>query len=834
MHSVALDMMSFSWLSAAIAPIGREQDTFVTELRRLPDGWWAVGFVALVIGACWLVMTMYRREGRRGASSTSRIVLGLLRCSVLLILAIILLEPVSVRIVRQWVDSYTLVLVDDSSSMDIADTYRTPEAASRLTSIVSADPSQGVRRREIVDTMLTADDRGWLTELAKNNRVKVYSFSNEPELRGTIHSSGERESLATSASENKDESPTGKANDIALEMTSAGPVTNLDRALRLSVESLGSAPLAGVVVLSDGGFNEGAHAAEIARYAKARNIAVHAVGVGDASPPRNVRITETLAPENALQRDPFAVTAKVIAEGVDGEPILVELLEKHVTTGSEKVVDTRSLTLSTGESESVSFERRQDRVGRYIYTVRVPNIEAESVVDDNSQQVTVNVIDARTRVLVVSGGPSWDYRFLTRLLERDETIDVSCWLQSADLSSVRDGNTVIDHLPRIAEELFEYDAIILMDPDASEFDQAWAQLADRFVAEHGGGLLYAAARARSPIFLRETSLSALHDLLPVVLDPEADLVLNRVGHYQTKPAPIEIPEASFHHNILRLANDAVATKLAWRGLSFVYWHYPVLRAKPAATVLMRHGDPRMRHAWGGHVLAAVQFVGAGRSGFLAFDGTWRWRRSGVETFDRFWIQMVRYLTEGKLLGGTKRGLLLTERDRYAIGESVTVTARLLDQQFEPLRKNEVKATFEIEGEKRDFILTPQSERAGWYEGRFVPTRNGAYRIEVQVPGRDSAELTTISREVRVSRPNIEVLNPQMARDDLQLLATQSGGGQYFEVDEIDEIPGLIPDRHEEVSVRSRPTSLWDNGWSLMLLIGLLSIEWFCRKWMHLL
>jgi len=832
MHSAAWDIASFSWLSAAIAPMVREQEAYVTELRRMPEGWWAVGFVALVLAACWLVMGMYRREGRRGASSTARIALGLLRCSVLLILAIILLEPVSVRIVRRWVDSYTIVLVDDSSSMDLADTYRTPEAATRVNSMIPTNVSEGVRRRVIVDAMLTADNRAWLTELANNNRVKVYWFSNEPELRGTIRSAGERESLALT--EDTNESLTGKADDVSLEMTAAGPVTNLDRAMRLSVESLGSAPIAGVVVLSDGGFNEGGHAADIARYAKSRDIAVFTVGVGDASPPRNVRVTETLAPENAVQRDPFSVTAKVVAQGVEGEPLLVELLEKQVATGIERVVDTRRLTRSAGQTESVSFERRQDRVGRYTYTVRVPEVEAESVVDDNSQQVTVNVIDARTRVLVISGGPSWDYRFLTRLLERDDTIDVSCWLQSADLSSVRDGNTIIDHLPRLPEELLEYDAIILMDPDVSEFDQEWAQLADRFVAVHGGGLLYAAARAHSPTFLRETSLSSLLDLLPVVLDPEADLVLNRIGHYQTKPAPIDIPEASFHHNIMRLAGDVVATKLAWRGLSYVYWHYPVLRAKPAATVLMRNGDPRMRRAWGGHVLAAVQFVGAGRSGFLAFDGTWRWRRSGAEIFDRFWIQMIRYLSEGKLLGGTKRGLLLTERDRYAIGESVTITARLLDQQFEPMRKHEVRATFEIDGEKSDFMLTPQRDRAGWYEGRFVPTRNGMYRIEVQVPGRSAAELTTISREVRVSRPNIEVLKPQMDRDKLNILATQSKGGKYFEVDELGDIPALIPDRHEEVSVRSRPTSLWDNGWSLTLLIGLLSVEWFYRKWMHLL
>ena len=107
------------------------------------------------------------------------------------------------------------------------------------------------------------------------------------------------------------------------------------------------------------------------------------------------------------------------------------------------------------------------------------------------------------RVLVISGTPSWDYRLLTRLLERDETFDVSNWLQSADAGAVRDGNTMIDHLPCLAEELFAYDAVILMDPNASELDGEWCRLIDTFVVEHGGGVLLAAGRAHTPALWRE-------------------------------------------------------------------------------------------------------------------------------------------------------------------------------------------------------------------------------------------------------------------------------------------------------------------------------------------
>ncbi len=172
------------------------------------------------------------------------------------------------------------------------------------------------------------------------------------------------------------------------------------------------------------------------------------------------------------------------------------------------------------------------------------------------------------------------------------------------------------------------------------------------MSEYGGGLLLAAARARTPGFLREPRFKPLYDLLPVTFDLEVDLILNTIGHYQLRGSPVEIPPQAIGHPVMRQADDAVSTRLIWNEVAEVFWHYPVLREKPAATVLMRHGNPRMRNSFGGHVLAAVQYVGAGRTAFLGMDGTWRWRRYGDALFNRFWVQMVRHLAEGKLLGGT--------------------------------------------------------------------------------------------------------------------------------------------------------------------------------------
>ena len=263
----------------------------------------------------------------------------------------------------------------------------------------------------------------------------------------------------------------------------------------------------------------------------------------------------------------------------------------------------------------------------------------------------------------------------------------------------------------------------------------------------------------------------------------------------------------------------------------------------------------MRNSYGSHVLAAVQFVGAGRTAFLAFDGTFRWRARNAALFDRFWVQLIRYLAEGKLLGGAKRGILMTDREQFSLGEAVAVTARLFDARYEPLKRDRVTARYEVaSGNRRyqrtNFVLTARPDRPGTFEGQFVPDRIGSYRIVLHLPDvggpsssrsetstprtRSGEAGTMIVKEIRVSRPNLEILRPQADRMAAATLAEQSDGGRYFDIDEAADLPEVIEDLHQETRIRSRPTSLWDNGTVLLLLVGLLSVEWAVRKWRYLL
>ena len=815
-----------------VAQLDRVQVEQRLEFAALPSGWAAVALVAAAMALCWQIVRLYRREARAGASQRVRLIMAGLRCLVVLGLLAIWLQPVVATYLHRWIDSYTLVLVDTSSSMDLQDRYRTAEAIDRVQPVVPEAGQEPVRRTAVVERVIGDDSNRFLRELTENNRVKLYTFAESAKSAYTLQAQREaRFTSLESTDKPADDTQPKKASDLQAADTrfnATGAVTDLGRALRQSVESLGRSPLAGVVVLTDGGLNTGDSAETIARYARDRGVPLHVIGVGDASPPRNVRVAEVIAPDSVFAADPFAVVAQIIGQGMAGETVTAELVERRAGDAEGRIVASKSVTIDRDNAvEPITFDHEQKGVGRYIYRVQIPVGETESVADDNTRQTVVNIIENRLRVLLVAGTASWDYRYVSRLLQRDDTFEVSCWLQSADIDAVRDGNIVIDHLPATAEELFAYDAVILLDPDPLEITGEWSDLLAELVAEHGGGVLYGAARMNTPAFMNDAACTPIVRILPVTIDQDAELVLNEIGHFQRQDYGVVIPPTAAGHPVLQ-REGGESSPIGWEQMGGVYWHYPVLREKPVATVLMRHGNPRMQNAYGRHVLLATQYVGSGRTAFLGFDGTWRWRAFGEEVFNRFWVQLIRHLVEGKLTGGNRRGMVLTESDSYQLGESIRVTARLFNQSFEPLQTDAVQAQYRLEDETGQFQLRRVDERPGWYEGRFVPPRTGSCEITLAIPGGELSD-DVARREIQIVRPNLEIVQPQLDRELLVGLAEQSAGGSYYDVNEAMRVPEAIPDRHESTTIRSRPAPLWDDTWVLILLVGLLSLEWTMRK-----
>ncbi len=800
------------------------------EFAHWPQGWLALGSIVLCLMMLYAVVFFYRREYRAGASPAVRAFLASTRCLVIILLAVIWLQPVLATYINRKIESLTLLLVDGSASMSMRDRYPNPVDAQHvekaLEGVSGADATQ-MTRAELTESLLTRDQEKLLQQMAGNNPVQIYQFGDKltrlAEVRGGKEGERGRGGEGANASQPTDE------RELA---TARAPATDIGRAVRQAIESQSGTPIAAVVVFSDGRFNQGEPAEVVARYARGKKIPIHTVGVGDPSPPRNASVTTIEAPPNVFVKDPFKVTAHLRAQGLDGASLNVELLERSGDANQPRVVDTKKANVGTGGSvEPVVFNRQITEASEVTLQVHVVPESGETLLDDNKKETTVRALEGKMRVLLVSGGPTWEYRYLSRLLQRDATMNLSCWLQSADEEAVRDGNTVIDRFPRTQEELFPYDCVILLDPQPNDIDPTWTTHIEAMVGSYGGGLLYVAGRKNTPRFTHDPNTRSLLDLLPVVIEPnEADLIINDEGHFQSTAWPVVVPPEAAGHPVLAMADQPGENMQMWARLPGVYWHYPVRREKPVATVMLRHSSPRMRNSYGGHVLLASQFFGSGRTGFLGFDTTWRWRRFGDRYFNRFWIQLLRHMVEGKLLSGQKRGLIQFERDTYAVGEGVIVEARIVGGKPGPLDKDQVSATLHVEGQTdRTVTLAAQQNRPGWYRGRFVPTEVGTHVLQIDLPGSEGMPAATLRGEVRVGQPDLEFRQPELDRESLETLAAQSAGGKYLNVDEVDQLPSLIPSRTATLVLTGQPITLWDRWWMFALLVVLLGVEWAVRK-----
>jgi hypothetical protein len=222
--------------------------------------------------------------------------------------------------------------------------------------------------------------------------------------------------------------------------------------------------------------------------------------------------------------------------------------------------------------------------------------------------------------------------------------------------------------------------------------------------------------------------------------------------------------------------------------------------------------------------------GSGHTLYLGFNGTWRWRRAGrqAEFFDKFWIQAIRYLVEGRSLEGRRRGDVQTDRDRYEIGQRIEVTARLQDASYNPLVQPKIDAALQVGSDALETLpLLPVPNQPGRYEATLTARKTGVHTVRIVLPATEG-DTGLIEAPFTVELPSVETNQVWLNKPLLADLASLSGGA-YFDVNQLDKLPAAIPDKTETIAVRSAPQPVWDVRGMLIALVGLLGVEWLVRK-----
>ncbi len=837
-----MPLFAIAWLQRILGidsgTIPEDADVRLTWINS-PRSWEVFVYLGVVAALVYLVVFFYRRETGTCPPRAKR-VLAAVRIAVLLLLAAVYLGPAITFTDRRVLHPIVVLLRDGSQSMSIEDRYpddQTAQSVARATGrSVESLRQQRPTRAELMHALFEKDDRRLLRELQRRGRLRVANFSSHVEQVETRPARIEPPSVDSDSrgSENAGEPIRGLP---ALQAT--GPATDLYGAI---ADGLADRLTAAIAVFTDGQHTgkdaDRASLRALAEKAGRQGVPLLLVGIGDPARPRNLQVTDVFADPQVWKDDPFEIQAVLRAVGITGRTVQVELIEQSTAEGTgasplQQVVKRREVALpAEGGTVRLTFTHTPKTAGRFAYTVRVEPVENEISEDDNSPKTPaeVKVLDEQARVLLVAGSPTWEYRQVARLLQRNKTVDLSCWLQTLDEDRAQEGNTTIKKLPVTREELAEYDVILLLDPDPIEFDEAWIALLKEFVAEHAGGALYMAGPMHASRFLTAGRTRAIGDLLPVRMGDIGAMEVATLISSNVRSWPLDVVEANVDEPIMRFYADSAATLARWKSLPGIYWSFPSQEAKPAARVLLQHSDPTLRQMEGSRPLLVTGQFGSGRTIYLGFSGTWRWRKVGrnAEFFNRFWLQTTRYLVEGRSLEGKRRGTVETDRTRYEIGQRVMVTARLRDSALAPLDRPEVKATLKVSGgEPTPVTLRQVPNQPGRFEATVTPAKTGRHILSVDLSG-ESAASPTVETTFSVSSPSVESARTWLDKPLLVELA-EASGGRYFDVDQLDQLPAAVPDRRRTLDVQSKPIPLWDTSRVLLLLVGLLTVEWALRK-----
>jgi hypothetical protein len=801
---------------------------------------WAIVAAAAALAVAF-VAGMYRRESV-SVPAPAAVALGALRLAALAGAIVFFLEPLKRADEQVVTESQVAVLVDASQSMAVEDeTIAGRVGATRSATALAALSPGGLidaLRREH-DVSLWAFDSAW-------RRVGQWSRK-KPGDNAAAVPGGPAVSV---------EADSERARDAQLfdpaSLAPLGVETRLGDALDALVAASAGGPLAGVVLLSDGGQNRGVDPLAVADALTAAKAPVAAIGLGSVEPRRNVRLQELIAPSRAYPEDKTVIRAVLQGESYRGRTVNVELLAREGApdAAAVKVGEAQATFDADASTVEVEFELEPAAAGRLELEARVEAPPDDQYGDDNRRTAEIDIVETSTRVLLVAGGATRDYRFLRNQLRRDRHITVDVLLQGAPAGISQDADAILPGFPTAKDELFKYDAIVAFDPDWTQLDDQQIATLEEWVAQEAGGMIVVAGPINMPAWLHSPEHGKIRALYPVEF--ERRLTRFDDGLFgSAKPWPIEFSREGQEADFLWLGDTPQESRANWQKFPGVFGCYASRSPKPGAQVYGLYSDPDAGLLAGLPVYFAEHFYGAGRVFYMGSGEMWRLRAVEPGYFEILYTQLIRHVSEGRLLRGSSLGRLLVERDRYYIGDAVIVRAQLSTPSREPYVAKRITARVHAPptspgsqgGEPnppRTLDLIADETRPGNFIGQFTVTSEGAYRIELGIP---DAPDEVLAKRIAVTAPDLEFADTRRNEELLSALASRTGGQYYASpalaaagASGLPSVAELLPSRAVTQTRIGKPDEAFAervNQALLGVICGALCLEWLFRRLLKL-
>jgi hypothetical protein len=805
--------------------------------------------IALVVigGSVWI----YLRTTPE-LSPARKAILTILRAVLLGMIILMLMRPVLLLTVEGTIRRSLLVLIDSSASMQIKDLRQDPEDLKRaaiargtldpkggLTQSMPPDTSSisQLSRADVVKSMLTNSRLQLLDKLSQTYDVVPFTFGQTLQAVSNTGTSGANGTpTPPPAAPGADPNAAPKTTSFLDAITFDKPYTAIGDAVRSLLDLKRGQPLAGIFLITDGGNNYGSQPVDAAALAQQDKVPLYIYGVGITSP-HDIIVSQVYAPEVEFAGEDETAAVTVRSQAMKGRTATLSLKLGDETVASQDV------TFGDDGEQVIKMKFQPKTKGEYDLEASIPPLPDEAVKDNNTATQRVRVIDGKVEVLYIEEKPRWEFRYLQAMLVRDKRIDAHFFLVEGDPELSREqGSPYLESLPTNKDDWMKYDVVVIGDVDSRIFNDEQMQSINDLVSTFGGGVVFLAGKNYMPDAYRRTPLESL---FPVEFEGER----LSTGAPATHPIPLQLTLAGQNSPTLRLSSDDDENADIWKNLPGVFWDAKVIKAKPAAEVLLEDTSPEKATRAGLMPVVALESYGAGQALFVGTDETWRWRKNvGEKYYTRFWGQVFLRLGLPRLLGASRLTQLATEKKHYVSGERVTISGRLYRSGFQPVLDPTVPGTLTIKPDdpaapvadlRKQVTLQSSPGKPGYYEGEVIVTTPGVYTFATEND-------PTAPLDFRVTEPKFEFGDTALNIALLKKMAETSGGALYREEDlykmlEPAEAPGANADNSKPENVPSglggstirvpspQEVEMAFSPFYYSLMIMVATAEWILRK-----
>ena len=559
-------------------------------------------------------------------------------------------------------------------------------------------------------------------------------------------------------------------------------VTNISQLLEeLSTRFAGS-KLGGVVLASDGIYNQGSNPL----YTAAKlDAPLYTLGLGDTSTRKDLIINRIFHNQIVYAGDELEVQIDVLAKNLIGKRSKISLVE--VNAGKTRFL--KSLDFNIDKSSffnSFSLTIPASLPGTRYLRLIASSVEGEVSKVNNSRDFVVTVLDGRQKVLVYAQSPHPDMGALRQSLDANKNIEV----KTAFLG---------DPVPNFAE----FDLIILhqLPAQGRNFAPIIKQIKDL-------------GKSHWWIAGAQTDFKALNEFQDLNslrinsnLGAESEALWNK--NFNLFNGEPEWPQKTARYPPLQVPFGDV-------------------EAINAGQVLLYQ---RIKNVGTSYPLLTLGENNGVRSALFIGDGLWRWRLANFqlyenhEVFDGLIGKITQYLSVKR---DNRRFRVTVGKPVYDENEAVSFVGELYNASYELINTPDVNLEVRnADGKEYNFLFNKVNKGYQLNAG-VLPTGSYSFKATTSYNGKE----WTSEGQFTVQPLQFEFINITADHNILKAISTESGG-QFFGQKELNELyeviiksaalkPVLITEKRSQTFL-SMPLLL-------LLLLVALSLEWGLRRY----